>query len=97
MPAVLVEGALFFVPARVGVQEGGLYAIFLALGLDPVAGFSLGIVRRLRELTWGLAGPAILAFVRRRSKGSAEREENEGLSARALIGKDSRGLRPESG
>jgi uncharacterized protein (TIRG00374 family) len=63
---VLVEGFFFFVPARVGVQEGGLYAIFLALGLDPARGFSLGVIRRLRELTWGLAGLAILAFYRRR-------------------------------
>ena len=63
---VLVEGLFFFVPARVGVQEGGLYAIFLALGLDPARGFSLGLVRRLRELTWGLAGLAILAHYRYR-------------------------------
>ena len=63
--AVLVEGLFFFVPARVGVQEGGLYAVFLALGLDPARGFSLGLVRRLRELTWGLAGLAILAHYRR--------------------------------
>jgi uncharacterized protein (TIRG00374 family) len=62
---VLVEGLFFFVPARVGVQEGGLYAIFLALGLDPARGFSLGVVRRLRELTWGLAGLAILSHYRR--------------------------------
>jgi uncharacterized membrane protein YbhN (UPF0104 family) len=63
---VLVEGFFFFVPARVGVQEGGLYAIFLVLGLDPARGFSLGLIRRLRELTWGLAGLAILALYRRR-------------------------------
>jgi uncharacterized protein (TIRG00374 family) len=63
---VLVEGLFFFVPARVGIQEGGLYTIFLALGLDPARGFSLGVIRRLRELTWGLAGLAILAFYRRR-------------------------------
>ena len=62
---VLVEGLFFFVPARVGVQEGGLYAIFLALGLDPARGFSLGLIRRLRELTWGLAGLAILSHYRR--------------------------------
>lgn len=62
---VLVEGLFFFVPARVGVMEGGLYAVFLALGLDPARGFSLGLVRRLRELTWGLAGLVILALSRR--------------------------------
>ncbi len=69
---VLVEGVLFFVPARVGVLEGGLYAIFLALGLDPARGFSLGLVRRLRELVWGLAGLTILGVYRRRPASVAE-------------------------
>ena len=69
--AVLVEGALFFVPARIGVQEGGLYAIFAALRLDPVAGFTVGLVRRLRELAWGLAGLVILGFLRRRGESAA--------------------------
>lgn len=72
--AVLVEGVLFFVPARVGVQEGGLYAIFLVLGLDPVLGFSLGLVRRLRELTWGLAGLVVLGLLRGGKKDAAPLE-----------------------
>lgn len=69
---VLVEGVLFFVPGRVGVQEGGLYAIFLALGLDPAQGFSLGLVRRLRELVWGLVGLTILGVYRRRPENIPE-------------------------
>ncbi|HTO88659.1 MAG TPA: flippase-like domain-containing protein [Thermoanaerobaculia bacterium] len=60
--AVIVEGTLFFVPGRVGLQEGGLYAIFLVLGLDPARGLSLGIVRRLRELASGGCGLLILSF-----------------------------------
>jgi len=63
--SVLVEGVFFFVPARVGMQEGGLYAIFLVLGLDPARGFSLGVVRRLRELVSGGCGLWILAVSRR--------------------------------
>ena len=74
---VLVEGLFFFVPARVGVQEGGLYAIFLALGLDPARGFSLGLVRRLRELTWGLAGLAILSHYRRPPPDALRTAEHE--------------------
>jgi uncharacterized membrane protein YbhN (UPF0104 family) len=69
---VFVEGVFFFVPARVGVTEGGLYAAFRLLGLDPATGFSLAIVRRARELAWGLAGLAILAV--RRAPASAVEE-----------------------
>lgn len=57
---VALEGATFFVPAKMGTQEGGQYLIFLALGLDPVKGVTLGFVRRLRAITWAVAGLAVL-------------------------------------
>jgi len=69
---VFVEGVFFFVPARVGVTEGGLYAAFRLFGLDPATGFSLAIVRRARELVWGLAGLAILAVRRAPSAAPVE-------------------------
>ena len=64
--AVMVDTILFFVPARLGTQEGGKYAIFRLLRLDPRLGFALGLVRRLRELVWACAGLAILAWWHRR-------------------------------
>ncbi|HYB53924.1 MAG TPA: flippase-like domain-containing protein [Thermoanaerobaculia bacterium] len=57
---VLIEGFFFFVPARAGIPEAASYAVFLALGLDPARGFALALARRLRELTWGLVGLAIV-------------------------------------
>ena len=39
--AVTIEGVLFFVPAKVGVQEGGKVLIFLAAGLNPAKGLAL--------------------------------------------------------
>jgi len=59
--SVAIDGMLFFVPAKVGTQEGGKVLIFTVLGLDPGKGLALGIVRRIRELTWALIGMLILS------------------------------------
>lgn len=58
--SMLIDMLFFFVPAKIGSQEGGKYAIFLLLGLNPESGFALGVVRRLREIAWTLIG--FLAF-----------------------------------
>ncbi len=63
--SVAIEGILFFVPAKMGTQEGGKYVIFAALGLDPAKGFALGFVRRLRELAWAAVGLAIYGWFQR--------------------------------
>ncbi|HVN86526.1 MAG TPA: lysylphosphatidylglycerol synthase domain-containing protein [Candidatus Binatia bacterium] len=57
-----IDAMLFFVPAKVGTQEGGKVLIFDVLGLDMAKGLSLGIVRRIRELTW--AGIGLLIWSR---------------------------------
>ena len=59
--SVAIDGMLFFVPAKVGTQEGGKVLIFTLLGLDPAKGLALGIVRRIRELTWASIGLLILS------------------------------------
>ena len=61
--SVLVETALFFVPAKMGTQEGGKYFIFLSLGLNPATGFSFGLTRRVRELAWAVTGLVVLAVM----------------------------------
>lgn len=48
--SVLIQLALFLVPASIGVQEGGKVLIFTALGLPAVAGLSVGIAFRLTQL-----------------------------------------------
>ncbi len=63
--SVLVETALFFVPGKIGTQEGGKYFIFLSLGLNPATGFSFGLTRRVRELAWALIGLVVLAVMQR--------------------------------
>jgi hypothetical protein len=58
--SVLVDGILFFVPGKVGTQEGGKVALFLALGLSPARGLTVGVVRRVRELFY--AGLGLIAL-----------------------------------
>jgi uncharacterized protein (TIRG00374 family) len=70
--AVAIEGVLFFVPARMGTQEGGRVLAFLALGLNAATGLTLGLVRRLRELAWAAVGLALLGrFQRSVQRGNA--------------------------
>ncbi|MBI3770835.1 MAG: flippase-like domain-containing protein [Deltaproteobacteria bacterium] len=59
--SVAIDATLFFVPGKLGTQEGGKVLIFTALGLDAVQGLSVGVLRRIRELAWALAGLLILA------------------------------------
>ena len=66
--SVAIDALFFFVPAKAGVQEGGKALIFRLLDLDPTKGLVLGIVRRLREMTWSLAGLVILARHQARKK-----------------------------
>ena len=59
--SVAIDALFFFVPAKAGTQEGGKMVIFQILGLDPAKGLALGIVRRLRELSWSMVGLVVLA------------------------------------
>ena len=52
----LVVNVIFFVPLEVGVKEGGLFAVFQLLGLDPALGVFAAIVQRLREFVWIAVG-----------------------------------------
>ena len=61
-----IEGALFFVPARMGTQEGGRALVFLILGLEPPIGLALALVRRAREIVWAIPGLVLLEVLRRR-------------------------------
>ncbi len=62
--SVFIDGVLFFVPGKLGTQEGGKVLIFLSLGLPPVSGLAFGLIRRIRELTWAGLGLACLFTLR---------------------------------
>ncbi len=65
--SVTVDGLLFFIPAKMGAQEGGKALIFALLGLDPSRGFSAGVLRRIRELVWSGVGLGLWWLVRWRN------------------------------
>jgi hypothetical protein len=65
--AALIDGILFFVPAKVGTQEGGKVVLFAALGLDPARGLTVGVVRRIRELVYAGLGLTALAWMTARA------------------------------
>jgi len=56
----IINVAFAFIPLSLGASEGGQVFIFMALGLTPSLGLSLGIVRRLRMLSWVLGGFVLL-------------------------------------
>ncbi len=53
---------LFIVPGQVGAIEGGMSLAFAAVGLPPIAGLSVALVRRARQLAVMLSGFLILAI-----------------------------------
>lgn len=55
-----LSSAAFFVPAAIGVQEGGFVLIGAALGLDPATCIALAGARRIRDLIIFI--PGLLAW-----------------------------------
>jgi hypothetical protein len=55
-----------FVPYRLGIDEAGTALVARALTLDPTAGVSLALVRRIRILSWNGVGLALLTLTRLR-------------------------------
>jgi hypothetical protein len=76
----LVDALAFWVPAKIGTQEAGKAAIFAGLGLPAEMGFTLGIIRHVRELTWAAAGLGLYAAHQRR----APRQETAAARTRAI-------------
>jgi len=56
-----VTTLFFFVPGRVGTDEGGMVALFKLLRFGVEHGISLALVQRLRGIFWAAVGLAFLA------------------------------------
>lgn len=57
-----------WLPARIGVDEAGAIAAFVALGLSPASGLMLAFARRGRDLLWCVCGLLWLGWNARRAK-----------------------------
>lgn len=71
MTALIIEAGAagvravgFLVPGSIGVLEGGIVGLFRLLHMDPATGLAFGVVRRIREGAWILAGYGCLALLR---------------------------------
>jgi uncharacterized protein (TIRG00374 family) len=61
----LIVNMFFFMPFNVGSKEGGLFAIFAALGLPPRLGVAAAVLSRLREISWIAIGLLLSLRTRR--------------------------------
>jgi putative membrane protein len=59
--STVAKGITSFIPGSIGGQEGGIIAIFVALKLSASIALTFGILRRLRELIWTVAGLFVLS------------------------------------
>ena len=66
----MIMVAFKFVPLRVGVDEAASGAFAVLVGVNPVAGVSLAVVRKVRSLFWIASGLTLIA-VRSARKSSA--------------------------
>jgi len=61
--SVLIQLALFLVPASIGVQEGGKMLLFSGLGLPAADGLTVGIAVRLNQVVSIALGMAAYAYL----------------------------------
>jgi uncharacterized membrane protein YbhN (UPF0104 family) len=57
----VISTLFFFVPGRVGTEEGGLAAVSALLGFGAARGVGLALVQRLRAVVWSAVGLLILS------------------------------------
>jgi glycosyltransferase 2 family protein len=58
--ALVIDSALFFVPGRIGVQEGSRVLVFTALGMGAATGLAVAVIVRVDQLAVATLG--LLAY-----------------------------------
>jgi uncharacterized membrane protein YbhN (UPF0104 family) len=60
--ALVIDSVLFFVPGRIGVQEGGRVLVFTTLGLSAATGLAVAVVVRVTQLSVAALGLAAFGY-----------------------------------
>ena len=81
---VLFDAMFFFIPMRIGAAEGGRMFVFRLLGFGAATGLTLGLVRRIRELAWTVAGLAIYPWLARAGQPSDDAGAGQDRQGRAV-------------
>lgn len=92
----MVDSLAFMVPAKIGTQEGGKAVIFKGLGLPPDMGFTVGLIRHVREIVWAGLGLALYAAHSRARPGArgTGRTPATGPAPRGTLPRPRPGVRP---
>lgn len=64
--SLAIRGAGFLIPGALGVQEGGLILVCGLLGVPPALGLALSLVKRLRDIVFGVPSLAMWVGMERR-------------------------------
>jgi putative membrane protein len=66
--ALAVKGAAVFVPGALGVQEGGFVIVCALFGLAPETALALSLIKRLRDIVFGVPSLALWLAMERRGR-----------------------------
>jgi len=69
---VLVRSVTFFIPGHLGAQDGAITLVARALTGSPDMGLAVALVRRGRELLWGVIGVALGGWLGLRRRDTAD-------------------------
>lgn len=72
----VINFTFFFLPAQVGVFEGGNALLLKALGMGASAGVALALIEKMRTLAWTAYGLLALAFLLRKDS-EIDREDSQ--------------------
>ena len=82
--SVSINSLFFFMPSNIGVLEGSQVFLFISLGLNPAAGLSMGIVKRLRKVFWISVGWIFLSQMSRQLARAEEAQQQAAAQAGTL-------------